>query len=149
MPRVSPQHDNAVDIIFESPELIEREAKSLYKEFPIKDCVLDALLRGEDGAILIVEVNTTKPKDAGWQVRYYRDTLKEVGESLFGVKPTIRGYIVMPAEWKLEQKKWINEFKKFTGIPAVVRDKVVKSFMRDTFPETIEESGFIMRVKYL
>ncbi|MEM3827974.1 MAG: endonuclease NucS [Conexivisphaerales archaeon] len=63
------EHNITRDMIFESPALIDDGAVSLYKEFRIKDCIIDVLLKGADGAILIVEVKQSKPHDAKKQVK--------------------------------------------------------------------------------
>lgn len=41
----------------------------MYKEFRIKDCIMDVLLRGQDRALIVIEVNTYKPDSAAWHGR--------------------------------------------------------------------------------
>ena len=146
-------HDKARDLIFSSPELLEKGALSLHKEFRIKDCTIDVLLKGQDGALIVVEVNTHKPESAAWQVRKYRDVIKQAATDVFGVQVSVRGYVVMPHEWKQEKDCWIAKYQEIMesnpAIPEVTVKNVINGFKSDWFPANVEDSGFKIQVKYL
>jgi len=146
-------HNRARDLVFESPELVEAGARSLAKEFRLRDCAIDVLLKAQDGALVVVEVNTRKPEYAAWQVKKYCETIRQTALDIFDKQLESRGYVVMPEEWKREKHEMISQLqeslKSYKNIPECVITNVINKFKSEFFPSTVEESGFLVQVRYL
>jgi hypothetical protein len=146
-------HNRARDLVFASPEIVEAGARSLAKEFRVKDCTIDVLLKAQDGALIVVEVNTFKPEYAAWQVRKYCEVIERIAFDIFDKQVTSRGYIVMPHEWKKEKDELISKLQElmesYKTIPEFAITNAINGFKSELFPSTVEESSFMVQVKYL